>query len=103
MQYLLIFVIAAVLYAISLSIYLGCNQGMARNARGQQSRRLLFATLLAISPIAFYILTTQPLNVSTSPLDPQGRFRSLSEKELGEALSHLGPYFLQTILLTTPV
>ena len=68
MQYLLIFVIAAVLYAISLSIYLGCNQGMARNARGQQSRRLLFATLLAISPIAFYILTTQPLNLSTSQL-----------------------------------
>ena len=65
MQYLLIFVIAAVLYAISLSIYLGCNQGMARNARGQQSRRLLFATLLAVSPIAFYILTSQPLNPST--------------------------------------
>ena len=82
MQYLLIFVIAAVLYAISLSIYLGCNQGMARNARGQQSRRLLFATLLAVSPIAFYILTSQPLNPSTSPLDPQGRFLSEAGKEL---------------------
>ena len=65
MPYLLVLILTAILYAISLSIYLGCNQGMARNARGQQSRRLLIATLLAVSPIAFYILTSQPLNPST--------------------------------------
>ena len=42
---------AVLLYGFSLLVYLKCNHGMARNARGQQGRRLLFATLLAVAPL----------------------------------------------------
>lgn len=41
------------LYAIASTIYLRCNKGMARNARGQQLRRLLIAAVVATIPIAF--------------------------------------------------
>lgn len=44
--------IAAVLYGLAAAIYLGCNKGMARNARGQQLRRLLIATVMAVLPPA---------------------------------------------------
>lgn len=38
------------LYAFASTIYLHCNKGMARNARGQQLRRLFFATIAAVAP-----------------------------------------------------
>lgn len=37
--------------ALALGIYMGCNKGMARNARGQQSRRLTIASVLAVMPV----------------------------------------------------
>ena len=50
--YILLVLGTALLYGFSLLIYRKCNHGMARNARGQQGRRLLFATLLAVAPLA---------------------------------------------------
>lgn len=45
-------VIAAALYVIAAAIYLLCNKGMARNARGQQLRRFVPAALFAVLPSA---------------------------------------------------
>lgn len=46
------YVIAALLlYALAALLYLKCNKGMARNARGQQLRRLLIATIISMLPI----------------------------------------------------
>ena len=36
---------------VSVSIYYACNQGMARNARGQQTRRFIIASVLAWLPV----------------------------------------------------
>lgn len=53
MNYYIVLAMGAVLlHGFSLLVYLKCNHGMARNARGQQGRRLLFATLLAVAPLA---------------------------------------------------
>lgn len=52
----------AALLVVALSVYFGCNKGMARNARGQQSRRLTIASLLAAAPVAV---------AQVSPLQPE--------------------------------
>ena len=43
---------AVALYAINLAIYLCFNKGLARNAKGLQSRRYLIASVISILPIA---------------------------------------------------
>lgn len=42
----------AIIYILNLSIYLIFNKGLAKNAKGLQSRRYLIATLLAMLPVA---------------------------------------------------
>lgn len=59
LQYAGLFV---VLLAVALAVYFGCNKGMARNARGQQSRRLTIASLLAVLPVVV---------AQVSPLQPE--------------------------------
>ena len=39
------------LLIVSLSIYYRCNKGMARNARGQQTRRFIFGIIASCIPI----------------------------------------------------
>ncbi len=58
-QYVGLFV---ALLAVALAVYFGCNKGMARNARGQQSRRLTIASVLAVAPVAV---------AQVSPLQPE--------------------------------
>ena len=48
MQYI---VLVGVMLLLSYLIYFSCNRGMARNARGQQTRRLAIASLLACLPL----------------------------------------------------
>lgn len=55
MSYIFLLLGAALLHGFSLLVYLKCNHGMARNARGQQGRRLLFASLLAVAPLALSV------------------------------------------------
>jgi heptose-I-phosphate ethanolaminephosphotransferase len=43
---------ALAVFLYSCLIYLRCNRGMARNARGQQTRRFFFATVAAFAPLA---------------------------------------------------
>lgn len=43
---------ALAIFLYSCLIYLRCNRGMARNARGQQTRRFFFATVAAFAPLA---------------------------------------------------
>ena len=42
----------AIMFAANLFIYLKFNKGLARNAKGQQGRRYLIASLISILPIA---------------------------------------------------
>lgn len=49
MPYIILFV---VFLAVALHVYFRFNKGMARNARGQQTRRLVVAALLSVLPIA---------------------------------------------------
>lgn len=39
-------------FLISLAVYFGCNKGMAHNARGQQVRRFLLASLFSCVPLS---------------------------------------------------
>lgn len=52
MDVLTYFVEALLIFILGCTVYLKCNQGMARNARGQQTRRFLITTLLSILPLA---------------------------------------------------
>lgn len=61
LQWLYVAIFVALL-AVALAVYFGCNKGMARNARGQQSRRLTIASLLAVLPATM---------AQVSPLLPQ--------------------------------
>lgn len=49
MQYI---AMAIILWLAGHSIYMSCNHGIPRNARGQQFRRYLFASILAVLPSA---------------------------------------------------
>lgn len=51
MNILVLFIQAVVIYLVAALIYLKCNKGMARNARGQQLRRLLITTIIAVLPM----------------------------------------------------
>lgn len=51
MNILVLFIQAVAIYLVAALIYLKCNKGMARNARGQQLRRLLITTIIAVLPM----------------------------------------------------
>ena len=51
MNILVLFIQAFAIYLVAALIYLKCNKGMARNARGQQLRRLLITTIIAVLPM----------------------------------------------------
>ena len=45
-------ILVAVLYAVNLLVYLNFNHGLARNAKGLQSRRYLIASFVSVLPVA---------------------------------------------------